>query len=271
MRAIERKFIYVPERTLKGTPEHLGLAYEDVRFQSGDGVPLHGWWVPGASPVTWLFCHGNGGNISARLDQLLDIHRRLRASVFIFDYRGYGLSGGAPSDEDGTHLDAVAAYGEMRSRLGPSTGPVVFFGRSMGAAVAARLATEIEPSVLVLECPPPSIPALAYLHASWTKLLPLRFMMRSRYETARHVRNVRRPVLVVQGADDRLVPAGLARQVYDAANAPKQWLLIAGAGHDRVDLADPDLYYGAIQSFVARYAGTTLAQSPERAVAAAAG
>jgi pimeloyl-ACP methyl ester carboxylesterase len=271
VRAIERRFIYLPERALKGTPGHIGLAYEEVWFRADDGTRLNGWWIPGPArpagtghpdpdsnrdegrpaPAAWLFFHGNGGNISARLDQLLDIHRRIGAGIFIFDYRGYGLSEGVPS-EDGTCLDAQAALRELTARLGGPLARVVYFGRSMGGAVAARLAIEHPPAALILESPPPSIPDMARLHVPWMRFSPLPLIMRTRYETTRHIRQVSAPVLVIQGDSDETVPAQFGRRVFDAANEPKQWLLVSGAGHNLADQAAPELYYGAIRGFLNR-------------------
>jgi hypothetical protein len=271
IRAIERAYVYFPERTLKGTPEHIGLHYEEVWFRAEDGTLLNGWWIPGpngeagrgdaragrpAPHIAWLFCHGNGGNLSARLDQLLEIHRRLGASIFIFDYRGYGLSEGAPSEE-GTLMDARAAWREMRARLGPSHGLVVYFGRSMGGDIAARLAAERPPSALILESPPPSIPDVAHLHVRWMWFWPLKLLMRTRYETVRHIRRVHVPVLLIQGDRDTTVPEKFARRVFRAANDPKQWLLVPDAGHNLADQADPDLYYTAVRDFLTRYGTKT--------------
>lgn len=326
IRAIERRYIYLPERALKGTPGHIGLAYEEVWFRADDGTRLNGWWIPGPArrgafvaaadsrpeiagpgypeparpeeighpevaghlepaghpeparpelaghprpfrhhevachlepvqgrpaPAAWLFFHGNGGNLSARLDQLLDIHRRIGASIFVFDYRGYGLSEGVPTEE-GTLLDAQAALRELTARLGGPPARVVYFGRSMGGAIAARLAIERPPAALILESPPPSIPDLAHLYIPWTRFSPLRLIMRTRYETKRHIRRVTAPVLVIQGDSDETVPAQLGRRVFDAANEPKQWLLVPGAGHNLADQAAPELYYRAIRKFLTR-------------------
>jgi fermentation-respiration switch protein FrsA (DUF1100 family) len=252
VRAIERRFIYLPERTLKGTPAHIGLEYEDVRFRAVDGARLHGWWVPGRTPAAWLFFHGNGGNISARLDQLLDIHRRIGAGVFTFDYRGYGLSEGVPSEE-GTLLDAQAALRELTLRLAGPAARVVYFGRSMGGAIATRLAVQRPPAGLILESPPTSMPDMARLHVPWMRFSPLPRIMRTRYETQRHIRQVTAPLLVIQGDSDDVVPVQFGRRVFVAANEPKQWLLVPGAGHNFADRAAPDLYYNAVREFLTRF------------------
>ncbi len=252
VRWIERYFIYFPERTLRGTPEHLGLTYEDVWFKAEDGTELHGWYIPGSSDVTWIFCHGNGGNISARLDNLRDIRTRLGAGVFIFDYRGYGLSEGVPS-EAGTHLDALAALESVKRRLAGQRSRIVYFGRSMGCSVATRLAVEHPPDALILEGPPPSIPRIAHLHAPWIRFPLLRAIMRTRYETFRDITRVKSPLLVIHGDADDIVPMKFGKEVFDAANEPKEWLMVSGAGHDRADLVAPDVYYSAIETFIERH------------------
>ena len=122
---IDRHFIYFPVRELFADPAAIGLAYEEVNFVAGDGVSLHGWFVPGRSDLTLLWCHGNGGNISHRLENLLLVHNELGLNVFLFDYRGYGRSDGKPS-EQGTYLDAEAALtiwtrGKTSCPIGSST------------------------------------------------------------------------------------------------------------------------------------------------------
>jgi hypothetical protein len=252
LRWIERGFVFYPERTLKGTPDHLGLEWADVWFKSADGVRLNGWWVPGRTDTTWLFFHGNGGNVSSRLDNLLGINRWTGASVFTFDYRGFGLSEGRP-DEPGTHRDAAAALSAMLSRIVPRRGRVVYFGRSMGCAVATRLAATEPPDALVLESPPPSVPSVAHLQVPWMRHRPLQWLMRNRFETVRHIRSVHVPVLVIHGENDHIVPPGYGKAVFDCAREPKRWLLVPGAGHDRVDTVNPGLYYGAVNSFLSKY------------------
>ena len=101
-------FIFFPEADVANTPGMVGLAYEDVNFVNSDGHTLHGWYVPGTTDVTWLWFHGNGGNIAHRVEEIALINRRLGVTLFIFDYRGYGNSQGNPS-ESGTYSDARAA------------------------------------------------------------------------------------------------------------------------------------------------------------------
>jgi len=112
---IENHFIYFPLSELQADPSRWGLPFDEVYFVTQDGVRLHGWFVPGENNFTWLWCHGNAGNISHRLENLALLHRELGVNIFLFDYRGYGCSEGKPS-EKGTYLDAEAALTSLHSR-----------------------------------------------------------------------------------------------------------------------------------------------------------
>src|SRR4030042_1996040 len=101
--------IFFPDPFLIGEPGDWGMTFDDVSFQTADGLTLHGWFVPGDRKETMLWCHGNAGNISHRLDNMKILHDRIGIGMFIFDYRGYGRSQGRPS-EQGTYLDAEAAW-----------------------------------------------------------------------------------------------------------------------------------------------------------------
>lgn len=227
---MEHIFLYFPERELVATPADAGLPYEDVFFPASDGVRLHGWYVPGepGRPVV-LFCHGNAGNISHRVHNLRLFRERLGASVFIFDYRGYGLSEGRASEE-GTYADARGALAWLRSK-GWTPERAVYFGRSLGGAVAAQLALESPPAALVLESPFPSVAAMGRRHYPGLHLL-LGWTVRARYDTLEKIGRVRAPLLVFQGERDTIVPTDMARRVFEAAGGPKTFHLIPGAGHN---------------------------------------
>ncbi len=176
---IERRFIYFPDRDLMADPADVGLAFEEVLFAARDGVQLHGWFVPGDSEVTWLWFHGNAGNISHRLDNLRRLRDELGVGVFLFDYRGYGRSRGTPSEE-GTYLDAEAALAYLRSRDGVDVDRIVYFGRSVGAAVAVELATRHPAYAVILESPFESIQDMA---RRTYPFLPVGRFLRTRYDS----------------------------------------------------------------------------------------
>ncbi len=147
---MQPKLLYRPIREVAFTPADRGLEYEDVAFQSRDGVRLTGWYVPAPSArFTVLFCHGNGGNLMHVLDSLSLFHE-LGLSCLAFDYRGYGNSEGRPT-EAGTYLDAQAAFDWLTQVKGVPAEQIILCGRSLGGSIAAHLAAECRPAALVVE------------------------------------------------------------------------------------------------------------------------
>jgi pimeloyl-ACP methyl ester carboxylesterase len=251
----ETRFIYFPTRGHDATPSELGLAHEDVWLTTEDGVRIHGWYlpVPRARWVT-LLSHGNAGNISHRLDRVLFLQTRLRSSVFLYDYRGYGASEGSP-DEAGTYRDARAAYRYLAEEKQVKPGDLVLFGESLGSAVSLELALDHPAAALVLEAPFTSVPDVART----TLLAPLAPFVRTRYESLARVPRLRMPLLVMQGDRDEVIPPALGRRLFDAAPRPKRYYAIPGAGHNDTYLVGGDGYWKALSDFldaVARGAGT---------------
>lgn len=271
---LERSLAYFPELTLKGTPEHVGLPFEDLWLKTRDGNNIHAWWIPG--PVrpdrsieatgrpTWIYFHGSGGNISTRLDGYRSIHKRFGANILAFDYRGFGLSPGFPT-EPGTYSDGHAAVLEALLRHNSQQhepGPVVYLGVSMGAAIATKLAAEIPPDVLLLESPPSSFPELAPVQYPWARVLPLSWIMQLRYETRSHISKLNVPLLVVHGDRDNIVPIRYAQSVFESANNPKQFYIVKGGTHNRPDLVDPENYYATVTRFMGDFATVTAQTLP---------
>ena len=243
---IERQFIYFPERTLETDPSVQGLAFEDVYFTTGDGVRLHGWFVPGNNDVTWLWFHGNAGNIGHRVDNLKLVHDQLGVNVFLFDYRGYGQSQGTPS-EQGTYLDAQAALAYLRTRDDVAPDRIVYFGRSLGTAVAVDLATQDAPYALILESP---LPSIAYMARHAYPFLPIGSLLRTKYDTVAKMGGVNAPLLVLHGDRDDIISIEAGREVFDAAGGPKSFHTIEGAGHNDTYLVGGQPYWDALKRFM---------------------
>ena len=173
-------FPNVPSRTLGPGPDSIGLAYQKLDIRTGDGVKLVAWHVPVSEPRgTVLFFHGNAGNISHRLDSLR-VFNELGLATLIFDYRGYGESEGEIS-EAGIYRDAEAVWHHLTEEMGVPPNQVVVFGRSLGAAVAARVASRHEPAALILESAFVSVPDFGARIYPW---LPVRWLARIRLPTA---------------------------------------------------------------------------------------
>lgn len=247
---LERQLLFAPERSFRGTPEHVGLPFENVFPVASDGVQLHGWHILGESDVVWLIFHGNGGNIGVRLDQYAEVHQRYGASVIAIDYRGYGRSSGVPS-ETGFYSDALAAY-DLARILHPGK-KIVLFGRSMGGAVAAQLATVTSPAALVLEATLSSVLAVTHEQAPWTRYVPMGLLLRSKFDAEGFVAKSQVPKLIFHGGSDTTVSQANSRRIFASARPPKQLQVIPGGDHNGLDLVDPELYHGILRDFLAEH------------------
>jgi len=227
--ALEQMFLFFPDQEIVMTPADLGLQYQDVFFSAADGARLHGWYLPGeAEQPLLLFCHGNAGNISHRVDNL-HLLRQLGLSVFIFDYRGYGRSEGQASEE-GTYTDGRAALDWLKGK-GWSAERMIYFGRSVGAGVALQLALEQPPAGLVLESPFTSIKAMGRHHYPLLWLLA-GWAISARYDNLAKIGLLKTPLLLFHGDRDDIIPQRMGRELYEQAPQPKTFYSIPGAGHN---------------------------------------
>lgn len=230
-------------------PDDFGLpAGEEVRIRTEDGVELHGWWVParGEACGALLFFHGNAGTITSRAE----VGRRSAASghgTLLVDYRGYGLSGGSPSEE-GLAEDARASWRHLREERGLAPGRIAVAGHSLGAAVAARLAPEVAPGAVVLTGAFTSVPDLAADIYRWLPDGLFRGWPTERYEVLDAVGDIGAPVLVARGGLDRLVPRAQTRRVFEAAGGRGEWYEAPTAGHG--DLWLDEAFWERLRAFL---------------------
>jgi uncharacterized protein len=275
LRWFERANLYFPDKHEFATPDQVGLPYEDVWMRTSDGVRIHGWFIlaskqglagsqglsglsgsanqtvptglngqTGQTGKTLLFCHGNAGNISHRLDKVKRL-LPLGVNVFLFDYRGYGQSDGRPS-EQGTYRDGDAAYQWLVQKLSfprasggnPAMDPppetarddgkrkIILYGESLGGAVAAELAVRHpEAAGLILES---AFTSTVDMARRFFPRLPARWVIRNRYDTFSKVRGMRMPLLVLHSRQDDIVPFSMAERNLAAAGGPKQLAELVG-------------------------------------------
>ncbi len=242
----EEGLIFYPDRLMIGLPTQWGLDFEDIYFPTEDGVALNGWFVPGAKDLTWLWFTGNAGNISYRLDNLKLLHDRLGLNIFIIDYRGYGKSQGKVSEE-GTYLDAEAALKYLHSRKDINHDRIISFGRSLGSAVAIDLATKERCLGIILESPFTS--ATDIMRRIFPFLPP--GILSAKYDSLSKIKRVTAPLLVLHGDRDEVIPFELGRKLYEAANEPKEFYTIKGAGHNDTYIVGGEEYIAALQGFIA--------------------
>ncbi len=210
VRYLERQSIYYPTRAIEMTPDIAGLDYEDVYFYAEDNVKLQGWLIPNKNArFTLIFCHGNGGNMSHRLDKILFFHG-LYLNIFIFDYRGYGQSEGQPS-EAGLYRDIQAAYDYvvLRNAKLPNKPGIIVYGESLGGAVAVDLATREKIDGLILEGTFTSTEDMAKIVYPF---LP-GFLIQSKFDTNSKMTNLNLPKLCMQSRHEA-VPWLLSPQLY---------------------------------------------------------
>jgi fermentation-respiration switch protein FrsA (DUF1100 family) len=229
MAAFENSFIFFPSVYPDGDWQPEGLAFEDANFEADDGARLHGWYVPAANPkAVVLFAHGNAGNLTHRVDIIDALANALGASVLAFDYRGYGRSEGHPS-EQGILADARAARRWLARRSGTSESQIVLMGESIGGAVMVDLAAHDGARALVLENTFSSLADVGAYHYPW---LPVRLVMRSKFDSARKIRDYHGPLLMFHGDSDRIIPVQLGQRLFDAANEPKRLVVIPFGDHN---------------------------------------
>jgi hypothetical protein len=234
---LQPKFLYRPMREVFSTPAELKLDFEEVIFKSADGLNLSGWYIPVDSPkFTVFFCHGNGGNIAHRLDSI-NIFHNLGLSCFIFDYSGYGDSQGKPSEE-GTYLDAMAAYKWLTEEKKIPAKNIIIFGRSLGGSIAAHLAGRVEVRALVVEI---TFTSYVDIAKEYYPYMPVKWFARFSYRTIDYVKTVNCPVMFIYSRNDEIVPYKFGLELYEAANDPKEFIEIFG-GHNDCFLASGEIY-----------------------------
>ncbi len=242
---VQRQLLYFPSRQLETDPGRVGLPWEAVTVTTTDGVRIHGWYVPRPEAQgTVIFCHGNGGNISHRLDTLRLLHD-LRLAVIIFDYRGYGRSEGSP-DEAGTYRDGEAIRRYAAETLGIPFENQIIWGRSLGGGVATALAERHLPAALVVESSFTSVPDVAQAAYPW---LPVRWLCRFRYDSADRVSRLHCPKLFIHSADDDVIPFRFGRTLFERAADPKRFLTIHGPHNNGYQLSR-ELYLRTVTEFL---------------------
>lgn len=243
---LENSIIFYPDKALDDRPSNWDLSYKDIQFLTPDGQKLHGWFFPvsGKSPVL-LFCHGNAGNISHRIENIKFLVKR-DISVFIFDYRGYGQSSGRPS-EKGIYIDGIAAYDYLTEIEKISPDRIVIFGRSIGGAVAIEVALQRKVRCLIIESTFTSTKDMAKTIFPFFIFSPF---LPHHYNNILKIAGVTIPKLIIHGEDDNIVPFSMGNKLFAQATEPKLFLPIRRAGHNDTYVVGGGDYFEAIVNFI---------------------
>jgi fermentation-respiration switch protein FrsA (DUF1100 family) len=242
---IELRGVYYPSKNIYLTPASLKLPFEDVSFKTGDTLTLHGWFIPGNNGNYTVFVfHGNAGNISDRIDKII-LLRETGANIFIFDYRGFGVSQGSPS-ERGFYLDAKAAYDYLLNTRNIPAERIIFYGESLGAGVALHLASEVKYiRAIIVEG---AFSCGRDMAKVFYPFIPVFFFSDS-FNSLKTVKNVHAAKLFLHSQDDEVVPLALSRKLYESSPEPKSFVELRG-GHNTAFLDSKDAYVSAIKSFI---------------------
>jgi hypothetical protein len=240
--------LFFPLKEIETTPLAIGFDYQEVTLRTKDGVDISAWYIPAEDTRGFvLFCHGNAGNISHRLDSIRIFHN-LGLGVLIFDYRGYGRSKGTP-DEEGTYRDAEAAWDYLVNSLHVAPERIILFGRSLGSAVAAEIALRKQTGALIMESGFTSVPDLG---SSFYPYLPVRLLSKYRYASIEKVGKIKMPKLFIHSPEDEIVPYEQGRRLFESASEPKEFLQLTG-GHNEGFLLSGETYVEGLNSFLSRY------------------
>jgi fermentation-respiration switch protein FrsA (DUF1100 family) len=252
LRVYESRLVYFPgaERSLLAAPASLRLPVQRVEFAAADGVKLVAWSIPAEPPGPWwlLICHGNAGNLSefGRPAHYAGL-RQLGLNLLAFDYRGYGESGGTPS-EAGLYRDVDAAYRYLREDRSVPAERIIIFGHSLGSAVAIDLASRVPTAGLIVEG------ALTSVQDRGQELypyIPVRWIAASRFSSLEKISRVRVPKLFLHAVRDEVIPLAHGRLLYQEAAEPKAFVELQG-GHGDAFEADSARYFGAIATFLSQ-------------------
>jgi fermentation-respiration switch protein FrsA (DUF1100 family) len=246
IRRVEARFAFFPVPGEEATPRDFGASYEPLTIETGDAERLHAWHLAGRNVrARILYFHGNGGNLSVWAPIVTGIARH-DYSVLTVDYRGYGLSTGRPT-ERGLYRDAAAAVDEFRRDAATGV-PALYWGRSLGVAMASYAATLQRPSGLILESGFPNVRSLV----RGTPLSLLARFSTYRFPSDEFLRRLGAtvPALVLHGDADQVVPITEGRALFDAIVGPKRFISIRGGDHNDAAPPDPEIYWGAVREFI---------------------
>lgn len=242
----QNKLLFKGDRFVNTTPSDFKLTFEDIKFQSKDGTNLTGWWLtPATQKHTVLFLHGNAGSIADTIETA-KILLELDCAVMVIDYRGFGLSGGSPS-EQGLYEDVESAVTFIADRKGISNQDLIIFGRSLGAALAINISVSNRFKSLILDSPFYSLKRVAQFHYP---LFPISLILKMDFDNFLKASNIRIPSLVFHSINDETIPYSHGNAVFTAlGSTDKKFVPIKGTHGDGY-LTSLDIYKKEIELFI---------------------
>jgi fermentation-respiration switch protein FrsA (DUF1100 family) len=248
LRVVENQLIFHPPVYPEGFPSQQVIErnVEEVWLRTQDGVKIDAFYHPNpSSKKVLLWFHGNAENIGDALDHLRTL-ATIGINILVVDYRGYGKSEGRPT-EAGVYHDADAAYDYLTTQRHYRAEDIIVYGHSLGGAVAVNLASRRPCGGLIVQSSFTSARDMAKLMFS----IPLiAYVAKSRFDSRELIREVHAPILIVHGTRDQIVPFTMGQQLFAAAEEPKWFYPIDGAGHNDLLEVGGDSYLARLKSFV---------------------
>ncbi|MGK0202237.1 MAG: fermentation-respiration switch protein FrsA (DUF1100 family) [Planctomycetota bacterium] len=245
--SVADSWFYNPNQQVYSAGEEFDVQPKDVTFHAPNGPQLHGWWLAphGKHRGTVVYCHGNAANLTlhARYAEWMP---KQGFAVLVFDYRGYGKSEGSPT-RDGTIADALAAVDYALARDPNRT---IVFGHSLGGAIAIVAGAQRQAvRAVVAESTFPSYRAIAAASAPALDILVPLFVSEGQDPITYLPVLTPRPLLVIHGEDDHIVPVALGKKLFEAASEPKQLWIVPGSRHFTPWLHVPEEFERRVDAF----------------------
>ena len=245
LRWFENAMIYIPSRQMYAHPGTYGLAWEKLTLTASDGVSLRAWFIPSdRKDAQVLLClHGNGGNLSDRVEKMKLFHSAGAAQLWV-DWRGYGESAGSPS-EAGLYRDAQAAWEWLASAKSIPASRIVLYGESLGCGPAVEMALRRKAAGLIVDSGFTSVPDMARLILPWFP----RLLIKTRFDNLSKLPRVQVPTLFLHSPEDDIVPYEMARRNFAAAGGRKRFVDLRGS-HNEGFLDAGESYPAAVRDFL---------------------
>lgn len=227
----QESLLYHPKTEL-ASPQEYGINMQVLSLTANDGSTQTAWYSPPVTPdaYTVVFFHGNAGNLGSRVHKFTAF-QKAGWGVMAISYSGYGNSEGSPN-EAAIYDDARAALAYIKGK-NIRDNQLILYGESLGTGIASRMATEIDPALIVLESPYTSIADRGQELYPW---LPVKWLLKDNFSPSRELPQVRTPVLIFHGEKDTIVPVEHGKSVYETAHEPKRLILLPEYGHNDIPI-----------------------------------